>query len=674
MTSSSSSFGVSTSSSSSLSSSSSSSEFFVRGLYGVLVHQEHHNLIPFSLIAESAVSSGGTITFELESAKNYFDYEILVGNTNPEITTYDAPGYVPHDEYSQYEHKNSFHVEIMAKDASGLKDYNVRMQEEIYGYKSPEDSFNVPKFTWSNDIFGSNSVSIESSSEDPISGGVWIGNSENTLKRFQYDSESITETFSSAVASAPHTIYFPDSNETYLTAYDHLMELLIDDFYGGGNVVSEAYTSMSILNNDNDVITLKDDNIWTVQAYSGKVVKRSTSTMGIISEFDGFDAPHKILWSEYHQAYLVAGTNILWKLVNGVKEAIYNIRGYDIADFSVSPSGYVCLVFDGDNNDIIRILKPDLFSIAMSETISNGTARYCTYCDQGIFYILVELSGSSVYNFMSYVFDSKNNILRVVEGGAAEPYTTTTTTTSGISTNKVQVKYPSNGEWIVKGEEIEILWGSIESATDQVKIELYKGGILEGTITKATSNTGVYKWTPTNNLVNGIDYQIKITWIAATELPEHSDIGKNFSISDIVTTTTTTTTQSINYSVGISFNSGNRHIVNVLTNGLVGIIDLNDMTFYGLFDTGVSDVTCMAVRDDSIDVYSSVSAIRVFVGSEEYLSDKWDSGIIETNKNSIYYGGGNNLEPGEKYYVNIQVRDDRYGWSGVQTKEWVMPR
>ena len=82
----------------------------------------------------------------------------------------------------------------------------------------------------------------------------------------------------------------------------------------------------------------------------------------------------------------------------------------------------------------------------------------------------------------------------------------------------------------------------------------------------------------------------------------------------------------------------------------------------------------MAVRDSAVSQYSNVSATRVFVGSELYMSDKWDSGIINTDQTAMYYGGGNNLTPGRTYFVNIQVYDVQYGWSGVQTKEWTMPR
>jgi len=47
--------------------------------------------------------------------------------------------------------------------------------------------------------------------------------------------------------------------------------------------------------------------------------------------------------------------------------------------------------------------------------------------------------------------------------------------------------------------------------------------------------------------------------------------------------------------------------------------------------------------------------IRVFVGSEMGKNDRWDSGEISTSKTKILYGGGDNLEEGQKYFVHIMV-------------------
>ena len=66
--------------------------------------------------------------------------------------------------------------------------------------------------------------------------------------------------------------------------------------------------------------------------------------------------------------------------------------------------------------------------------------------------------------------------------------------------------------------------------------------------------------------------------------------------------------------------------------------------------------------------------VRVFVGSKMGQNDRWDSGEIESNKTEILYGGGDNLEQGQKYFVHILVFYKNYGWSNVQIKEFVVPK
>ena len=362
----------------------------------------------------------------------------------------------------------------------------------------------------------------------------------------------------------------------------------------------------------------------------------------------------------------------MWQFKDGVKTAKYSIQGYRIADIAVSPDGYLCMLFYSDTNDIIRIIKPDLYAISISETIKNGKAKYCTYCDQGIFYILVELN-SGLYDLASYVFDSRKGLLGVYED-RAEIFETETTTTPAIPTKKVELDYPNGEEWINVLDSVEIKWRSSASASDIVKIELYKGEVLRLIISNSAPNTGIYKWDVPASIINGDDYKIKITWLSSVESADNSDISdKDFVITNVIASTTTTTTPSTLSSIGIGFNPVTRQVVNVLRNGLIGYFDLNDYMFYGLFQTELSDITCMATRGNRFKEYSNVSAVRIFVGSDEHLSDKWDSGVVKTDKKSMYYGGGDNLEPGETYYVNIQVYDSMHGWSGTQTRELTMP-
>jgi hypothetical protein len=99
---------------------------------------------------------------------------------------------------------------------------------------------------------------------------------------------------------------------------------------------------------------------------------------------------------------------------------------------------------------------------------------------------------------------------------------------------------------------------------------------------------------------------------------------------------------------------------------------LDAIDFYGLLDSGIDDVTCLSTGKNLITDYEQTSKVRIYVGTDKYLNNLWDSGIVETSASSMYYGGGNNLIMGNTYYLNIQVYSDVYGWSEIQTKKWIM--
>jgi len=65
-------------------------------------------------------------------------------------------------------------------------------------------------------------------------------------------------------------------------------------------------------------------------------------------------------------------------------------------------------------------------------------------------------------------------------------------------------------------------------------------------------------------------------------------------------------------------------------------------------------------------------AFRVFVGSAVDRSDRWDSGEIASEKTSIIYGGGDNLEPGCRYWANVAVKYSGLGWSKTQSVEFTV--
>jgi hypothetical protein len=66
--------------------------------------------------------------------------------------------------------------------------------------------------------------------------------------------------------------------------------------------------------------------------------------------------------------------------------------------------------------------------------------------------------------------------------------------------------------------------------------------------------------------------------------------------------------------------------------------------------------------------------VRIFVGSRAWANDMWDSGEIETSQSTMPYGGGDNLEPGHRYWVHIMTWHTDSRWSKPQIRSFVMPR
>lgn len=90
--------------------------------------------------------------------------------------------------------------------------------------------------------------------------------------------------------------------------------------------------------------------------------------------------------------------------------------------------------------------------------------------------------------------------------------------------------------------------------------------------------------------------------------------------------------------------------------------------------TGTKLVAADLAGRKMADSSDAQKKVRIFVGSQKWSNDRWDSGEIETDKVKMAYGGGNNLEPGQKYYVHILVNYTSGVWSTPQVSEFVVPK
>jgi hypothetical protein len=90
------------------------------------------------------------------------------------------------------------------------------------------------------------------------------------------------------------------------------------------------------------------------------------------------------------------------------------------------------------------------------------------------------------------------------------------------------VESPNGGESWQRGTSRNITWNSFGGVGSDVRIELYKGGVLNLKITSSTDNDGSYLWSIPSDQAVDFDYQIKIT---STANPSYYDYSNDdFSI------------------------------------------------------------------------------------------------------------------------------------------------
>lgn len=124
--------------------------------------------------------------------------------------------------------------------------------------------------------------------------------------------------------------------------------------------------------------------------------------------------------------------------------------------------------------------------------------------------------------------------------------------------------------------------------------------------------------------------------------------------------------------VGIDYDSIAKKVVWVLENGFYSTITIPYLLVSEFVDCGISDIASVAASNEKEFNFSQQSKARVFVGSLLGRNDLWDSGSIDTQLTSMYYGGGNNLVEGGSYYVGVQVYSS-YGWGDVIQKQFLVP-
>jgi len=671
----------SSSSSQSLSSSSSSSLplNFTEQINQIIAGYNPDHLIPFSFqkvngFAYSANDQQITFSFK-QTVNEYFNYSSIL--SPPSITEDNGTGvYVPQEDDAEIKHEPIYYVDLIVRN-TGVKSVSVRSQEEKYQEEAVTYSFIIPKFSWNHDLITASISSNVSYTplEDSI-GSFWAGTLDEKLYKIEYAANVAASAFSTNGDGVIKRLVVDEKgNELYTSTDNKLKKYLIDHYMDSTGQLQLMFTEEKSVDNVYKIISsYQNHELMAVLPERGTLQQLDENELSTLSELNGFDAPFKVIKSSYHNCYFVAGTHIVWKVQGSNISSVYALDGFEVSDIATSENGELCITFTSPTVSYFRILDSNLYRLLVNERITDGQATKCVYCSNQYFYALTEINlGGGQFKARNYMYntvdgsytivESQNVLVQVDDSPAPTP-----------ATKPIEIEYPNGGESIALGSKVEILWKSTKSVTDTVSIELYKSDILYKTIVSSTPNTGVYEWTVSNTLDIASTYKIKIKWLAAEVNPDNEDISLyNFNIVDVLPSSSVEEVFFVG-AVGVDYDKQNNQVVIVLENGLIGFLKFDSLTFHGWINSGIDNYTSMIVKNEHIKEIGTVSKIRVFVGSQPYLSDMWDSGIVETNLSSIYYGGGDNLVPGETYYVNIQVYSEINGWSTVQTRKWIMPK
>lgn len=699
----------------------------------ILISQNLNGIIPFVFYGEDnfkAESNYFQFKFRT-SIESYIDYSNIISPVLSGDTVTDVC--VPESNSSKITHLPIFYVDLITDSNVVLKS-NVRGQMSRNETKIPDYTFIIPKFEWDMSLM-TEYTNSDSRMSNRI-GSVWVGTNDKKIYRLDFSNINVKATMLFQSDSSVANLLFDKNNsKMYMTTYDHIYKYTIENYLNILPLL-DTQESLTVTNfnpsepdkvlyNDNKNICLSQDNeLWAVKSYEGKIIKLNNNTLLEIESYDGFDSPFKIIKSKYHNCYFVAGTYNLWKFNNGVKKQIYNIKNLKISDFDVSESGEIAILFNNeiDNYGIIRILDKNFYRLLYDEKSYNNKLKYVKNYNGYNFYAISEvIQNDNISSFNHYIYDGlSGEVAKYNSSVSINPLFESSS--EEVTSQKILISYPNGGESFLLGDKITILWKSTESVTDKVSITLYKDSEIYSVIIDETLNTGSYVW-DTSGLEEGYDYKIELKWIG---VPPNSYTSKSISSfylveqysssSDFILPTLTGTI------IGIDYDSYNNTIVVVLDEGRLGFFDLNTKIFTGLLnlkeeksaqveslvdsdelsenlsddksslssessisssdsnnksnnsnmDISFDKITCMAVKDERVKLLGNITKVRVFVGSQPYLNDKWDSGEIETSLTSMLYGGGNNLVSGETYYVNIQVYSSINGWSQVQTKTFKM--
>ena len=144
--------------------------------------------------------------------------------------------------------------------------------------------------------------------------------------------------------------------------------------------------------------------------------------------------------------------------------------------------------------------------------------------------------GTYSWSISSGLADGSDYKIRITSLSDGTVYDESDANFSLAAPASITVTDPDGSEEWETGSTHNVTWTSV-NVTGNVKVELYKGGSLNSSLTSDTANDGTYSWAISSGLADGTDYKIRITSLADGTVYDESDANFELAAPSTITVT-----------------------------------------------------------------------------------------------------------------------------------------
>jgi hypothetical protein len=369
--------------------------------------------------------------------------------------------------------------------------------------------------------------------------------------------------------------------------------------------------------------------------------------------FGLFDRPQKAVWSAHHRRLFVLGERAAYTLdpEDGAHRTFYASETHRLADLDVATDGHVLLLLQplGGQRSYARIMRPDLVGIRMGIRSVASQFQRGVFLQQGKALVAGEINLAALESSSSSS-SSASSSQSESESSPSFSESSSSSTESSSSSHSGTTSSSSSGADFAA---VRFYLLDYRNAT----VTSQEAGVSGSIVALLQADT----W---DRFALAVSAGGDVLAVPTGRLARQHAFGAGGAAFDGDVDASESSAES--ESAGRSSSSS----------GLAGEIILHGVANLGI---GVTAAALGAHAGPSPgasppDPAAQTQAlVRVFVGSRPWQNDRWDSGVLATSKTSVLYGGGDNLEPGQSYWVHILTSHDGKRWSRPQIKKFIVP-